>query len=333
MKFCSFFLVVLLVSCNAANQKEQENTFSNLLPRDTAININYEVYNTCTTYYYSANDTTKPRLSRIVYYDKSGREKNTTYISFEDYVPATSLKIYDKDGREIEAYYRVDDRNSRSSLTKNIFELDENGKIIRTIEFDFVRRMKKGIVRGIGTPGGCIVRDEDYERVKSWALKTVWNNVYDKEGRLIEIVQSYPEKISQDSLLYKYDKQGRLTEERSLTNGHQAHVDRCVYYDGGYEYSRTFYEPDGTIEKIWNDSLEYIDTFRFKVDRFNNMLEEKVIENGGRLVSRERNYYDEKNRIVRKEIYGEYGRLLGFYIHQYTTSVKPQILNFCVRKE
>ncbi|OQP66460.1 hypothetical protein A3860_13290 [Niastella vici] len=334
MKFYSFFLVVLLISCNTTIKKDHVKGFLDLLPHDTAINLNYEVYNTCTTNYFYAKDTTKGTLSRLVYYDKDGREKSTAYQFYESRIPATSLCMYDKDGRKTEEYYRIDEKGRLSSFTKTIFEYNESGKLARTIAFDFMRRMKEGIVRGLGTSGGCIVSDEDYEPKRSWALNTVWNYVYDKEGNLIEKFRSFPRDMYQDRYLYKYDNRGRLIEERSFSQGHLYYVESYQYYDGGYEYTRVLYDEDGTRAKQWNDSLETIDTFRYAVDRFNNQLEEKIIEEGGRLVSRDRNYYDKKNRIIRKEIYDEDGKLLGFYAHQYADSVvKPRQLNFSLSNE
>jgi hypothetical protein len=302
--------------------------FSNLTPSDTSVLLNYEVYGTCSTYYHSAGKK-RGQLARVIGYDKNGLEKKITYIDYESHVPATVVNIYDSSGLKKEEYYLDEDLNIKwTSLHKRLFEYGENGKVARIITFEFTRRMKKGIVRGLGTTGGCIVRPSDYEKKKTWALKFVWNHVYDKEGRLTDYARSYPEHGYQGRYLYKYDDRGRMTEESSLTEGHIFYLDKYKYDDSVYEHTLTTYERDGTIAKN-SKGLAKFTLHKCKVDRFNNLIEDRVINEDGPAY-RERYYYDEKNRIIRHEFYNSTDKLSWFYVHRYATLEKPMRLTFAV---
>ena len=302
--------------------------FSNLMPRDTKIILTDEAYSSCLTYYHRGNSKSG-KLSRVIYFDKNGREKKIIYIDFDSYVPATIVNIYDSNGRKKEEYYLDDDLNIKwTSLQKRLFEYGENDSVARIITFEFTRRMKKGIVRGLGSPGGCIVRRSDFEKKKTWALKYVWNKIYNKEGRLADHARSYPERGYQGRYLYKYDDRGKLIEERSLTEGHIYYIDTYKYEDSAFEHTLSVYERDGTITKN-SKGITRFTLHRCKVDRFNNLIEDRVTNEDGPAY-RERYYYDEKNRIIRHEFYNSADKLLWHYIHRYATFEKPKRLTFSV---
>ncbi len=87
--------------------------------------------------------------------------------------------------------------------------------MIKSVGFDYQRRIKKGVDKGYGSAGGCIITEDDYEKTKSWKLETVWNYIYDKQGQLIEKISPVINS-GQNRYLYKYDSVGRLSEEQSL---------------------------------------------------------------------------------------------------------------------
>ncbi len=313
MKYYKIILLIFLFSCRLDNQKVQNSDYT--LPNDKGINFHYTTHDECRTYYFFATDTTKPILSRIIGYDEKGNEKEVVYHFYESYVPATSIVFYDSSGRTSERYYRIDEKPGFGSLSKTLYEYGEGDRLIKSISFGFEKRIRKDVDKGLGRPGGCIITEEDYEKNKSWEISSVWIYKYDEAGKLIEklapIINS-----TQNRYTYKYDEKGRLSEERSLENERLIWIESYTYNDGGYEYTRTWYE-NGQRSKDYNGKFEPIDTIRHRIDKFGNETDEQTIEEGGRQISRHKKYYDDKNRIIRNEIYDENDKLLGFYIHKY----------------
>jgi YD repeat-containing protein len=299
------------------------------LPTEKEINIDYAVYDVCSSYYHFAKDTLRPVVGRVVGKDERGRAIEDIYRSYESYTPATSLSVFDSAGNMTIRYYRIDDDSPYPSLSKTHYFYNEKNLLIRSVTFDYERRLKKEADKGYGRPGGCIITEDDYEKHKSWAVSTIWNFKYDETGKLIEMIAPVINS-SQNRYLYTYDAKGRLAEERSMDGNALIWVEHYNYTKGGYEFTRTWFDRDGSRRKEWNDSLQSVDTFRFKTDRFNNITEEGVIEEGGRYVSKDLKYYDSGNRIIRHEIYDDSSRLLGFYKYYYYTNKRPTKRNFFV---
>jgi hypothetical protein len=312
--------------------KQQPVSYENpryMLPQDKEINISYEIYDVCSTYYFSGSDSLNPVIARLLSYDQAGREKEIVYTSFESHVPATSIVLYDSSGKKNVEYYRIDEEGLHQVLTKTLYYYNEKDQLIQSVSFDFKRRIKKEVDKGLGRSGGCIIVKDDYEKQKSWKLATIWNYKYDDEGRLIEKVAPVLNS-TQDHYLYSYDANGRIIEERSLEGSRLIWIENYIYGQGGYEFTRTWFEKNGTRDKDWDGLLTPIDTFRFKTDKFNNVIEELVIEEGGRQVSKDNKYYDKQNRLLKHEIFDDNNKLLGYYDYRYVTAKKPIRMSFIV---
>lgn len=329
MKQIYALLLLFIFGCNTTKDKVEGNAGYDKLPTETKINMRYECYEACSTYYYFAEDTLSPILAKVLWVDDKGNEKEEKYISYESYVPATSLSIYDSLGRRLVRYYRIDGQDRERVLTKTFYYYDTLGHLLKSVTFDYQRRIKKGTEKGIASSGGCIITEDDYEKAKSWELETVWNYTYDNQGKLIEKI-SPKINSTQNRYLYKYDSAGRLLEEQSMEGKFPVWTEKYIYTNNGYEFTRTWFDNDGTRRKNWDNSLVTVDTFRYKTDKNKNVINESVIEGNGRVVSTDAKYYDAKNRIIRHEIYDEEGKLLGFYIHKYLSNSKPLSRNFIV---
>jgi len=329
MRLNIIFLFFILFGCHANQQVYQHGNSNFVLPKEKGISISYETNDVCTTYYFHANDTLHPTIARVVSNDQAGREKEIIYTSFESYIPATSLIFYDSFGKKSVEYYRIDEKGQQQSLTKTLYYYNEKAQLIQSITFDFKRRIKKDVEIGLGRQAGCTITEDDYEKQKSWALASVWNYKYDDLGRLITKVASVLNS-TQDHYLYSYDPKGRLKEERSLEGNRLIWIENYEYYQNGYEFTRMWFKKDGTREKEWNGLLTPIDTFRFKTDKFNNVTEELVIEEGGRQVSKDYKFYDTQNRLRRHEIYNDTDKLIGYYVYDYISSQRPFRKTFIV---
>jgi hypothetical protein len=270
-------------------------------------------------------------LNRIIGYDENKKTKEVIYRGYEGTIPATSLSFYDSVGNEILNYYRIEGSPFDGKLIKTLSYYNENNKLVKTISYGFEKRIRKDVDKGFGRPGGCIILPEDYEKNKTWALEKVWNYRYDKKNRLVEkylIVGG----DTQNRYVYHYDSNDGLIEERLFSQNELVGIDSYKRYHGGFEYTTTSYD-NGKRKKDWNDKEYGVDTFRYKTDKFGNITQELVIEDGGRQVSRHKKYYDEKNRMVREEIYDTNDKLLGIYKHIYETNINPTHKIFNVNSE
>lgn len=322
MRLNIIFSFLFLLGCQT-NQEAFKRAGSNyLLPKEREIGIKYETKDVCSTYYFHANDTLHPSIARVLSYDLEGREKEVIYNSFESYIPATSLVFYDNLGKKSTEYHRIDEKGKRQALTKTLYYYDEKAQLIQSVSFDFKRSIKKDVHKGLGRQDGCLITDDDYEKQKSWALVSVWNYKYDNLGRLIEKIASELNS-TQDRYLYSYDAMGRLKEERSLDGDRIIWIENYTYRKNGYEFTRIWLEEDGTRRKEWNGRLTPIDTFRFKTDKFNNVTEEIVIEEGGDYVSKDCKFYDTQNRLRRHEIYNDSAKIIGYYVYNYINAETP----------
>jgi len=288
MKFFVAIFIIFLLSCKSGQQGSLIDDYSSdyPLPTEKEINVDYKVYVENIAYYFSSKDTLNPLSEfrnripcRTIGYDENEKAKEVKYNWYESIVPSTSLSIHDSSGNLIEYYYKNDDTTESERAIKTLYYYDKQNKLSKTISFDFEKRLRKDVDKGLGRPGGCIIYPEDYEKHKSWALSSVWDYKYDDSGRLVEKIAPICNS-SQSRYTYKYDVKGRLIEERSLDNDRLIWIESYTYYDDGHEYTRTWYE-NGQRRKNYNGQFKPIDTFRYKTDKFGNETDEKTIEEGG----------------------------------------------------
>jgi len=341
-------ILFLLLSCKFGQEKGQQYSRTNSqqnelisyypVPLNEEISIDYKVNPKSITYYFFNKDTLnglsdslKMISCRTIASDTNNTIDETIYNWYESIVPSTALSIYDHSGKILEYYYKNDEKTPSEGATKTTYYYDDQKRLTRTVSFDFEKRLRKDVDKGFGRAGGCIITEKDYEKYKSWEIFSVWNYKYDQSGKLVEkfapIFNS-----TQNRYTYKYDEKGRLIEERSLENERLIWVESYVYYDLGHEFTRTWFE-NGQRRKDYDGKYHPIDTFRYKIDKFGNETDELVIEEGGRQVSRHKKYYDEKNRIIRNEIYDENDKLLGFYSHKYLDNGHPVSKKFYVSRD
>jgi len=329
MRLNIFFIFFILIGCQTKQQTISYENTTYMLPQEKEMNISYETFDVCSTYYFHSDDSLNPTIARLLSHDQAGREKEVVYSSFESYVPATSLVLYDSSGKKSVEYYRIDEQGQKQTLTKTLYYYNKKDQLTQLVAFDFERRIKKDVDKGLGRPGGCIIVEDDYEKQKSWGLASVWNYKYDDQGRLIEKVAPVLNS-TQDHYLYSYDGMGRINEERSLEGNRLIWIESYTYGNHEYQFTRTWFEKDGSRGKEWNGLLTPVDTFRFKTDKFNNVTEELVIEEGGRQVNKDNKFYDNKNRLIKHEIYNDRAKLIGYYTYSYMNTKRPIRKNFTV---
>lgn len=322
MRLNTILSVLILLSCHTKRHavKNEDNKYQ--LPQEEKISFSFEANDVCSTYCFLAKDTLTPILTSVRYNGSAGNEKNVVFTSFLGYVPATSLIFYDSIGNKKIEYYRIDKKDHHQKLIKTLYCYNENAQLIQSISFDYTRRIKKYNKKGHVISRGCSINDDDFEKQKSWALESVWNYKYNLQGQLVEKIAPILNS-TQDHYLYSYDQKGRLKEVHSLNGNRLIWIENYTYHQNGYEFTRTWFEKDGTRAKSWDGKFDPIYTIRFKTDKFFNIIEESVYEEGVRIISRDVKHYDTQNRLSRHESYYDSANLNEYYIYNYINSQNP----------
>ncbi|SMB92352.1 hypothetical protein SAMN00120144_2137 [Hymenobacter roseosalivarius DSM 11622] len=112
--------------------------------------------------------------------------------------------------------------------------------------FTWERRLKQDTTKGLGSPGGCEVDEEDYEPHKTWAKTSEVTYTYDEHGRrtLYEAKELYPG--TQNRFTWSYDDQGRVVAYSSYDGPRLIWVEYFTYFPDSYCRTRTWYQADGT---------------------------------------------------------------------------------------
>ena len=78
-------------------------------------------------------------------------------------------------------------------------------------------------------------------------LEKVYTNSYDKKGRKVETVVSYPDSMDRETTLLKYDEVGNLVEEQRVNPFSEDYISKWEYADKGRVITEYYYIGDRLI--------------------------------------------------------------------------------------
>ena len=258
-------------------------------------------------------------------YNKTGQIISEQYINYmeNDAVSIVDTKdsyIY-KDTLLVKIFSLDEDHDS----TRTINTYNNKGSLTKSEYYDFKKRIKKGVDKGNGRPGGCIVTKDDYEKSRTWRLKSEINYEYDNNGNKIVYDASKKHWDSQNKYTWKYDSKNRITEHSSY-NVSKKYKDQLYwtekyeYFDGVYKYVRTSYDYDGNPKHLKEKSWEYSAqvTYEFKVNAKGQIIEQKVTDEKGKIYSKETTEYNAKGLIDKTIAYDGDDKPLMTHVYKYT---------------
>lgn len=145
---------------------------------------------------------------------------------------------------------------SNNDSVDNYFTYNTDGRCTSAEYFRYARRLKPGVDKGLGRPGGCIVLPEDYEPNRVWRQVFATTSQYDKHGRRTDQTEWRDSVVTQREH-WTYDRQGRPTVYTQTRGDAALDTERYWWYNwrgklaqlqesywrGSYN-TTTFYEYD-----------------------------------------------------------------------------------------
>ncbi len=259
-------------------------------------------------YQFLANDSSK---SKITYSAKLNPQGKIIAEYYKDYktdsgngrADVLTKNEYDKSGKIIIStnYYTG---SFMSDEIQKTFYYYSDTLLTRIEAYEFKKRLKKDIDKGLSRPGGCIITPDDYEKERTWELARMQLFQYNNQGKK---VKSYSP-VSQGShngFEYSYNDKGELLTEKSFDK------DKLLYTER-YEYKNTV-----TTSVLTWDSHDWGSTKRiFTRDQKNKkLLKEQVIQGENEYVHIY--IYNLKGQLVKYIAYDSLGKINLTHIYKY----------------
>jgi len=278
--------------------------------------LNGQNFSRCDIYQYKGTDSSQIYLSSKLFYNLDGR------IAFK--IDNVCLNII------CEEYYFYKDSLliKKISIDKNhdslqtFYTYNKKRQLIKSERFELINKLKEGVDKGYGRPGGCILTKDDYEEEKTWVKFTEIIYKYDHKGnKILEDATKSPSYRYKHA--WKYDDKKRIVEHCSYNVDSKT---RALYYltkydynDSGYKYTRTGYDAEGKPRQFKTKPWEYAPqvTNTFWVNRFGNIVKEIVSDEKGKIYSIYVTEYNTFNKISKRIIIGNENKLLLTEIFQY----------------
>ena len=277
-------------------------------------------YTKCKVFQYAGNDSVNKILVSEKTYNTKGQITSYYYRGYQE-----SSSISNSDSKYFNFYQDTllvlstsIDENKDSS--KTIYYYNTSGQKTKEEHFDYKRRLKKDSDKGFGRPGGCIVTDNDYEKNKTWEKTSEINFKYDSNGNKILYDATKLHFTSQNKYTWTYDEQNRVVEHNSFDDTRLIWTERFDYFDGGYKFTRTWYDYDGNPQHLKEKNYEYWPqyTFRYKFNNKGLVIEEKVTTEKGELTSSETTMYNSSGKIIRSTKFNSKGQpdITHIYVYE-----------------
>lgn len=267
-------------------------------------------YTKCKVFQYAGIDSLNKKIVSEESYDAKGLLTSYYYKGYQE-----SSSVSNSDSKYFNFYHDTllvlstsidEDKDS----SKTIYYYNASGQKTKEEHFDYKRRLKKDSDKGLGQPGGCIVTDKDYEKNKTWEKTSEINFKYDSNGNIILYDATKLHFTSQNKYTWTYDGQNRVVEYSSYDNTKLIWTERFEYFNGGYKFTRTWYDYDGSPKHLNDKDYEYWPqyTFTYKLNDKGQVVEEKVTTEKGELTSSETTTYNSSSKIIRRTNFDSKGQ-------------------------
>jgi len=289
---------------------------SSYLPDDSLVSIKYKISSRRYAFGFDDRNKNKKYLAEINGYDENNNLIEHLSYRSDGHLDQHTIYIYQ--GGLLRSEYRFNSDN-RETLYKTSYEYNAEGKISESVLMSFERRMKKRTDTA-DTGLKCIIVNSDFEKTKSWGdvRKTTYG--YDSKNNLIEKKRT-SENSPSEIETYKYNNQGRIIEELTLSRGNVSRKINTTYFTDSLESVCVF------------PPLESGNIFKEKFDNNGNILYETGIDIKTKKHYFARKYfYDKKNRVIKEEYITNLGTSV-FTVYEYKQNKGPVHKVFAVNNE
>jgi len=276
-------------------------------------------YTKCKVFQFAGTDSLKKKLVSEKFYNAQGQ---LTSYYFKGYKQSSTVGM--SDSRHFNFYHDTllilstsIDENQDSS--KTIYHYNALGQKVREEHFSYERRLRKDSDKGFGRPGGCIVTDKDYDKKRTWAKTSEIVFQYDSSGNKILFDATQLHFTSQNKYTWVYDEQNRIVEHSSYDDSKLIWTERFEYFHGGYEFTRTWYDYDGTPKHLKERNWEYVPqfTFTYELNVKGDVIREQVTTEKGVMTSSMTTQYNSDGRVARTIHFDSKGQPEITHIYQY----------------
>lgn len=308
-----FLLAILLIGCTTT--KKISNSKKRIAPPIIEHDRNLDTLLTCFIYQYSGTDSIDKIVSKIVKYGINNRVLSEQVQGFKESSyesTANVINYYDyKNGLLVQQRTVYKDNSTPSfrqqDSAKAIFYYDKVNKLEKRQHFDFKRRFKTNLDKGVDRPRGCIVEEEDYEKESSWDITSEIFFKYDTLGRKTEYYAPDIHWGSQNRYTWSYYNDGKVNENRSYDHDRLIWIEKFTYTDTSYQFIRTWYDYDGNPEHLKGKSSEYTPqiTHKYELDNQGRIIGETEINENGDFLNRSEIEYNSSGLVSKKIRYNQ----------------------------
>ena len=302
-----------MISCSSTKKISSSN--KRISPPIVEYDGDLDTILTCYIYQYSGLDSINKSISKIVIYDLNNRVLSEQYQGFKEspYEGAANVIDYYDYKNEILVQKRtVYTDNSTPSFrqldsAKTIFYYDNQKKLVKSQHYDYKRRLKTNVDKGLGRPGGCTIDEEDYEKESTWDITSEIFFKYDSLDRKTEYYAPEIHWGNQNRYTWTYYDKGKVNEYRSYDHDRLIWIEKFTYTDTSYQFIRTWYDNDGNPEHLKEKSWEYTPqvTLISKLDSQGHVIEETKVNEKGEFLNSTIIKYNASGLVVKKVRYNE----------------------------
>jgi hypothetical protein len=320
-----YILAILMISCSST--KKISSSIKWITPPIVEFDKNLDTILTCYVYQYAGLDSISKSISKIVKYDSKNRILSEQYQGFKESSydgTANVIDFYDYKNELLIQERTVYTDNSTPSFrqldsAKTVFYYDNLNKLVKRQHYDFKRRLKPDVDKGLGRPGGCIIEEEDYEKESTWDITSEIFFKYDSLDRKTEY---YAPKIhwgNQNRYTWSYYDNGKINEYRSYDHDRLIWIEKFSYTDTSYQFIRTWYDYEGNPEHLKEKSWEYTPqiTLISRLDNKGRVIEETKVNEKGEYLNSTITEYNKLGYVVKEVRYNKDKQPEMTHIYEY----------------
>ena len=285
-------------------QSKEPITQSELLKIDTT--IKFEHFKYIQVFQFFDKDSLNGKITYSKKVDSNGNilaeyYKDHKTDKFNGYSDILTINEYNEKNQRTSSttYYET----YQKGMVEKTFFYYTDSLLTRAESFDYKKRLRPDVDKGINGSGGCEIEAEDFEETPTWRFKKLIINTYDSLGKKISSSSFFP-KILDDKLEYKYDANGKLIEERMLDDDKLLYVKKYEYV-GNQTISNLEW-----INQGWRGTKK-IKTF----DTTGKLIKESTIQKDKESIDIYQ--YNAEGNLIRFTAYDNNGQIILTHIYKY----------------
>lgn len=226
-----------------------------------------QTFTRCDVYQFEGVDSTNKKIVLTETYNSRGLLIYQTYSDYkETYLTSMSDASYSYFYQDTLLTQMASLNMQWGDSSKSLYFYNEKHQQIKYQYYSFEKRLKENIDKGLGSTGGCLVTEEDYEKERTWELTDESIFEYDAKKRTISELATLKSSYSMsDKSTWEYDSLDRVVKCFDFRDEQLSTLKEYTYFERGFKIKTTSYDSEGKAEhlKQENDGYypQYEDTY------------------------------------------------------------------------